>query len=283
MPFRTEGGNPVPAVTAEQMREVDRIAVEEFGLSILQMMENAGRSLAQHAMNMLGGAGGEVTVLAGSGGNGGGGLCCARHLHNHGLKIHVVLTKEAATLTGAARHQLHILRAAGVRPMEPTQAKADIDPDRPRSAASADVDPASADVDPASADVDPASEAVRRSQVVVDALIGYSLRGAPRGTVAKLIDVCNQHAARVLSLDVPSGLNATTGEAPGRIVRPERTLTLALPKTGLEHIAGEIYLADIGIPPAVFQQLTSPIAAAGSSALPFEPPFGEKYWIHLET
>jgi NAD(P)H-hydrate epimerase len=253
VPFQTEGANPVPAVTAAQMREVDRIAVEEFGLSILQMMENAGRNLAQHAMDMLNGARGTITVLAGSGGNGGGGLCCARHLHNHGIKVQVVLSKKTAMLTGAARNQLRILQAVGVDPVGPDQAKADI-------------------ADSGRTSVYP-SEAVRRSQVVVDALIGYSLRGAPRGPVAELIDVCNRHAARVLSLDVPSGLNATTGEAPGRIVRPERTLTLALPKTGLDHVTGEIYLADIGIPPEVFQQL----------GLSYEPPFGERYWIRLET
>lgn len=79
MTFHTETGIAVPAVTADQMREVDRLAVEEFSLAILQMMENAGRILAAHAMAMLGGSGGEVAVLAGSGGNGGGGLCCARH------------------------------------------------------------------------------------------------------------------------------------------------------------------------------------------------------------
>ena len=82
MPFRTQDGIVVPAVTAEQMREVDRIAVEEFGLGILQMMENAGRNLALNVMGMLDfvvttSVVGEVTVLAGAGGNGGGGLCCA--------------------------------------------------------------------------------------------------------------------------------------------------------------------------------------------------------------
>lgn len=107
--FRTEGGIVVPAVTAEQMREVDRSAVEEFGLSILQMMENAGRNLAENVLVMLDGAGGQITVLAGAGGNGGGGLCCARHLHNLGFKIQVVLSKDAATFTGAARSQLQIL------------------------------------------------------------------------------------------------------------------------------------------------------------------------------
>ncbi|MFB0537016.1 MAG: NAD(P)H-hydrate epimerase [Anaerolineae bacterium] len=116
-----------------------------------------------------------------------------------------------------------------------------------------------------------ASELMRRSQIVVGALIGYSLRGAPQGKAAELIDLCNQNATRVLSLDVPSGLDATTGATPGLVVRPERTLTLALPKTGLRSAPGDLYLADIGIPPAVFQWL----------GVPFQPPFEEKYWIRL--
>jgi len=236
--FRTEDGIVVPAVTADQMREVDRIAVEEFGLGILQMMENAGRNLAENVLDMLDGDRGEVTILAGSGGNGGGGLCCARHLHNRGFTVWVVLNKEAAALTGAARNQLQILQAAGLQPVAPSQAE----------------------------------EVIRRAQVVVDALIGYSLRGAPRGRVAELIELCNQHAARILSLDVPSGLNATTGETLGAVIRPERTLTLALPKPGLQHVPGDLYLADIGIPPEVFQRL----------GLSFEPPFGERYWVRLE-
>jgi NAD(P)H-hydrate epimerase len=238
MVFRTEDGAIVPAVTAEQMREVDRIAVEEFGLGILHMMENAGRNLAENVQDLLSGAKGEVAILAGAGGNGGGGLCCARHLHNRGFKVGVVLDREGAILKGAARNQLHILQAAGVQPVDPSQAR----------------------------------EVVRRSQVVVDALIGYSLRGAPRGRAAELIHVCNEHAAQVLSVDVPSGLDATTGEAPGVIVRPNRTLTLALPKTGLQRVPGELYLADIGIPPEVFQRI----------GLSFESPFGKRYWVRLK-
>jgi NAD(P)H-hydrate epimerase len=236
--FWTEDGRPVPAVTAEQMREVDRIAMEDFGLGILQMMENAGRNLAQNVIDMLGATKAEVAVLAGAGGNGGAGLCCARHLHNRGFRVWVVLDRGEAALRGAASNQLQILQAAGLQPAGPTQTEA----------------------------------AIRRAGLVVDALIGYSLRGAPRGKVADLIRLCNQYAARVLSLDVPSGLNATTGEAPGVVVRPERTLTLALPKTGLQAVPGDLYLADIGIPPEVYLPL----------GLSFEPFFGDRYWTRLQ-
>ena len=235
--FWTEDGAPVPAVTAEQMREVDRIAVEDYGLGILQMMENAGRNLAQNVMDMVDKDRGEITVMAGAGGNGGGGLCCARHLHNRGFKVRLVLDRQTTALRDAASNQLRILQAAGLQPMEPVQAE----------------------------------EAIRRAQLVVDALIGYSLRGAPRGRAAELIDLCNQHAARVLSLDVPSGLDATTGETPGLVVQAERTMTLALPKTGLHSIPGDLYLADIGIPPEVYRQL----------GISFEPFFGDRYWIRL--
>lgn len=168
--FETSEGLPVPAVTAGQMQEVDRIAVEEFGLSILQMMENAGRNLALNVIDVVGSEGtspgrglpsggrphkrGEVAILAGPGGNGGGGLCCARHLRNRGFQVSILLSKTPAELRGASAHQLRVLRAAGVEPAD--QARTD--------------------------------DVLRRSTLVVDALIGYSLRGAPRGRVAELID-----------------------------------------------------------------------------------------------
>lgn len=236
MAFRTPSGIALPAVTADQMREIDRIAVEEFGLSILQMMENAGRILAAHVMELLG-AGGpagpasrKVTVLAGSGGNGGGGLCCARHLHNRGIAVSIALDRDPAALTGAARSQMGILRAAGAQSLARGEA----------------------------------GVALRRSSLVVDALMGYGLRGAATGRAAELIDLCNLAAAEVVALDVPSGLDATTGDAHGPVVRADRTLTLALPKTGLGRLTGDLYLAEIGIPPEVYRLL----------GLGYTPPFG---------
>lgn len=236
--FATQSGAVVPAVTADQMREVDRIAVDEFGLGLLQMMENAGRNLAENALNMMEGATSEVTILAGSGGNGGGGLCCARHLHNRGVHVHIVLDRAEAELHGAASNQLNILREAGVHPVDPATAP----------------------------------EFLRSCRLVVDALIGYGLRGAPGGRAAELIALCNQQAGRVLSLDVPSGIDATTGQAHGPVVRADRILTLALPKTGLADTKGDLFLADIGIPPAVFRRI----------GLSCESPFGNRYWIRLE-
>ena len=238
-PFRTEDGRAVPAVTAEQMREVDRIAVEEFGLSVLQMMENAGRNLAGNALDMLSSpANARVTVLAGSGGNGGGGLCCARHLHNRDIRIQVILDRQQERLTGAARNQMRILHNAGIQSVHMSESH----------------------------------DVLKQSHLVVDALIGYGLRGPPQGHTGDLIAGCNEFATQVLSLDVPSGMNATTGVAAGVVVHADRTLTLALPKTGLKHLPGDLNLADIGIPPELYHQL----------GLTYTP-FREDYWLRLIT
>jgi NAD(P)H-hydrate epimerase len=220
--FRTVDGIELPAVTAEEMRDVDRVAMDEFGLGVLQMMENAGRSLAMHAMEMLSESAGRVAVLAGSGGNGGGGLCCARHLRNHGVGVDLVLDRPPSRLAGAAAEQFRVLAESGAKPVTEKGV--------PR--------------------------AVGGAVVIVDALIGYGLVGAPRGRVARDIEIANQSGGRILSLDVPSGVNATTGDVLGWAIRPERTLTLALPKTGLARVSGELYVADIGIPLAVYERLS---------------------------
>jgi NAD(P)H-hydrate epimerase len=235
--FHTEEGLPVPAVTEAEMREVDRIATQQFSLDLLQMMENAGRALAEHAMDMLRDRDGSVVILAGPGGNGGGGLCCARHLHNRGIDVRLILSREPGELGSAAANQFAILERSGRSALARSHAE----------------------------------QAIRESGVTVDALIGYSLRGAPRGVTADLISLCNQQAWRVLSLDLPSGIDATSGEALGVFVRAERVLTLGLPKTGLMQVNADIFLADIGIPPEVYAEL----------GIYFEPLFGSQGWVHL--
>jgi NAD(P)H-hydrate epimerase len=212
------------------MREIDRVAVDEFGLALLSMMENAGRALAAHAREM---ADGPVTVLAGGGGNGGGGLAAARHLANRDVPVAVVLDREAEAFEGAAAAQLGVLQRADL--------------------------PVGVGTDAVPAD----------ASLVVDALVGYSLDGPLRGTPRELVAAVQSSGVPVLSLDVPSGVDATTGGTPGEAVTPERVLTLALPKTGLDA-TGELYLADIGIPAAVFR-------AAGVG---YRNVFGED-WVRL--
>ncbi len=221
--FTTAMGIPVPDVGADRMRELDRIAMEEFGIELLQMMENAGRTLADAVRAMLDGGRG-VVVVAGAGGNGGGGLAAARHLHGRGVRVRVVLAAPPERLTPAAARQLAILRAANLQIGGPDEATAWI----------------------------------AEAEVAVDALIGYGLRAPAEGTAGLLIRTLNRYARRIVSLDLPSGLHATHGAIDGPVVRPARTVTLALPKTGLADPAADLadlWLADIGIPPEAVRRL----------------------------
>ena len=218
--FVTDGGVVVPAVTADQMKEIDRIAIEETGPNLFQMMENAGRNLAITAMRFLGSAWqtSSIVVLAGTGGNGGGGIGAAKHLANRGGDVSVVITDEER-LGRAPAQQLAIYRGT-----------------RGRVLSSDDV-----------SSLDPS--------LILDAVIGYSLVGPPRGRTGHMIEWAEEVKAPCLSLDVPSGIDSTTGEAQGVHVTAAVTVTLALPKTGLDVGAvGALRLADIGIQTEVYRR-----------------------------
>jgi len=237
--FLAEDGREIPSVTEDEMREVDRIAVQDFQLGVLQMMENAGRNLASHVIDTFGETTGKITILTGSGGNGGGGLCCARHLHNRGFRVQLLMTRPAEALEGAAGAQFAILSSAGL----------------------------------IAAGLEDSEKLISGATVVVDALIGYGLQGAPGGTTALLIEACNRWAKNVVALDIPSGVDATTGESPGVSIRADRTVTLALPKRGLDPSIYDLYLTDIGIPPEVYLPL----------GITLEPIFAEHFLVKLIT
>jgi NAD(P)H-hydrate epimerase len=214
----------IPFLTTAQMVEVDRIMIEDMGILLIQMMELAGLRLAELARRRLGGQVSDrrIAVLCAGGNNGGGGMVAARHLHNWGAKVHVSLTADSTRLKDVPAHQWRILQAIGLTGgSAPDLAKFDL---------------------------------------ILDALIGYGIRGEPQGQVADWIEKANQSMRPVLALDVPSGLDATTGISGGSCIRAIATLTLALPKTGLREIiarpfVGDLYLADIGVPPEVYRQL----------------------------
>lgn len=196
----------------EQMREVDRIMIEDLHIELIQMMENAGRNLAQLTLARFSPA--RVLVLAGPGGNGGGGLVAARHLANRGVRVEVVLGTDRDKLGAVPAHQLDVISRMGV-PIATEPSPADL---------------------------------------YIDALIGYSLTGNPRGHIAGLIEWLGGRLEPILALDTPSGLDVTTGEPGTPSVTATATLTLAAPKTGLLDAAtvGELYLGDISVPPSVY-------------------------------
>ena len=226
---------PVPSVTSQQMLEVDRVMEEDLGIGLIQMMENAGRGLARVAVDrFLGGDPREKGVLAlvGKGGNGGGVLVAARRLAAWGATVTVRLGSDPDDLARIPRIQLQILNHLGVSVETP--------PDLPAG--------------------EEISEASFSPALILDGLVGYSLSGALRGRAADLVRWTAGQEAPVLSLDVPSGLDATTGRAFDPTVKAAATFTLALPKTGLVHEdagdwVGELYLGDIGVPPTVYEPL----------------------------
>jgi NAD(P)H-hydrate epimerase len=228
----------VPDLTTEQMVEVDRAMIEDYRIELIQMMENAGRNLAHLTRTrFLDGdpRGRPVVALAGGGGNGGGALVAARRLSNWGANVTVVLGQAPSKMTPVPGHQLDILRRMGLRIV-----------------------------------ADGMPPAAPPPAIVLDGLIGYSLAGAPFGRIAELIRWANLLDAPILALDAPSGLDATTGVVFDPTIRATATMTLALPKQGLRGadvsaLVGELYLADISVPPWLYGR--SPIS------LPLEPIF----------
>lgn len=237
--FITKDGLTVPAVTKEQMIEIDRIAVEETGPNLSQMMENAGRNLALASIELIlkKSLGKRILIFAGAGGNGGGGICAARHLLNHGYEPIIILSNEEK-MQDIPAYQLEIFRKAGGQ-IIPIEKVNDVNPD-----------------------------------IIVDAIIGYSLISAPGGKVLEMINFINKNNIPTISLDIPTGVLATSGENPGEFVKPDKTITLALPKTGLyPEKCGEIILADIGIPKVVYEKI----------GLKYNSPFSDKYIIPISV
>ncbi|MDV6376566.1 NAD(P)H-hydrate epimerase [Deinococcus arenicola] len=219
------GAEPVPTVTTTQMVEVDRAMVEDYGISLLQMMENAGRALAGQARRQLGGSvvGQRITVLCGAGNNGGGGLVAARRLQDWGAQVDVTLVHHPDEYHGVPQHQLQILQALH----------------RP---------------------VHSAGLPSPGAALTIDALIGYGLNSAPQGRAADLIHWANDQAAPILALDTPSGIEVGSGQVFQPAIHAAATLILALPKQGFLHpevqpLLGTLLVADIGVPPELYLRL----------------------------
>ncbi len=219
----TPGSEADPAVgelTSEQVSLLDGAAAA-CGVSTLQLMEIAGWQVARCAWRHLGHPAG-VGVVAGYGNNGGDGLVAARHLATWGCAVRVLVLGDDARVIGVVRDHVTAARACGVDVV-----------------------------------VGPDPAAVRRvvdgAGLVIDALLGTGLRSAPRDPQASAIRTLNESGIPVLSVDVPSGLDATTGEAYEPTVDAALTCTLTAMKHGLRRgdgpsRAGAVWVADIGMP-----------------------------------
>jgi NAD(P)H-hydrate epimerase len=212
------------------MQEIDRLMVDSYGISLTQMMENAGCNLALLAKKFLGGSvvDKKICIVVGGGNKGGAGLVSARHLSNWGAEVTCLATKPPATFKRIAARQLEIVRHL---PISVVSGEAHLQ-----------------------------YIEWERNSLIIDAMIGYGLQGEPDAATSKIINQINQSPGRVISLDTPSGLHACNGFICDSVVKADATLTLALPKQGLlkseaQYYVGEIYLGDISVPPLLYRQI----------------------------
>ena len=213
-------GARVPAISGGQWREVVRITDAETGPSRRQTIELAGFQLALAALDLLGAAWqrASVLVLAGPGGTGATGVSAARHLANRGLEVVVVSARRPIEADGILGQQLLALGEAPARVL-----------------------PFSAAFDVAAFDL------------VIDAVLGRGINGAPRAAVMGLIRATGAATGPVLSADLPSGLDPDTGDAAGAVVLPTRTLAFGLPAFSLDATrGGDLWLADVGFTPGAY-------------------------------
>lgn len=221
--------HPVPeqrALTREQVREVDRRAIEVLGIPSIVLMENAGRGTAEIILRRLGDAGRPtVHLVAGRGNNGGDAFVVARHLHLAGVPVRMWLAADEAELAGDAAINCRILRNMGLS-VQPI----------------------------GSADQLEAAVEWRDAAVIVDGLFGTGFRGDVREPLRSVIAAINAAGAKlVVALDVPSGLDCDAGRPGGIAVTANLTVTFVAPKVGFDApgaagYTGEVHVVGIGAP-----------------------------------
>lgn len=214
----------------DQVREIDRRAIEEFGVPGIVLMENAGRGAAEVLRGL--GVRGPVAICCGGGNNGGDGLVIARHLDLHRIPVHVFLFADPAKLPGDAATNFRIVTQSGI-PVSLLAGRS-LDETRLR-------------------------KELCTAGWIVDALFGTGLTGPVRAPFDRLIPLLNELSAPVLAVDIPSGLDCDTGAAQGPTVRARHTVTFIAPKKGFAMPAaqewlGQVHVVDIGAPRKLIEE-----------------------------
>lgn len=207
----------VKPVTVREMQELDRNTIEDFCVPSIILMENAGRRVSEVAVDMLKSASHtKIAVFCGMGNNGGDGFVAGRYLARQGAEVYIYIIGDKSRIKNDPVVNLNILEKMGVR-IE--KAKPGLKPE---------------------------------ADLIIDAIFGIGLKGEVKEPARSIIAELNKNKAPILSVDVPSGLDADTGEALGEAVKAKKTVTMQVPKKGFyinkgpEHV-GEIVIADVGI------------------------------------
>jgi NAD(P)H-hydrate epimerase len=215
------------------MQALDRRAMEEFGIPGLLLMENAGRGAAEVAARMAPGRPGGVLVFCGRGNNGGDGFVIARHLHNRGFEVRCYYAGDLATIRPGSDPWVNyeICRRMRIPVLQHTS-----ETDREEMA-----------------------RAVGWTTLIIDALLGTGLTGTVREPFATLISMLNHRRAPILAVDLPSGMDADTGEILGTAVRATRTVSFGAPKLGFSRgqgpeLTGPVDVIDISLPRQLLEE-----------------------------
>lgn len=225
---------PYKPVTAEQMSEIDRRARDEYGIAQSILMENAGRAVADEIIRDLGGSTDHsqqstmvekprIAVFCGKGNNGGDGFVAARILHERGVEVIVYAAETLKMKEGAAAENLNAAARAGI-------------------------------------DIHPLSDfQLEGLDIAVDAMFGTGFKGEFSGKCAVIGKTLNAAGIKIYAVDIPSGLDGTTGKAAVHTPKAYKTVTFGLPKTGFfindgPRLCGEVVVKDIGFPPELLQE-----------------------------
>lgn len=217
---------------AHTIRDVDSTAVDRYGISGLQLMENAGRGVASVALRGIGAiSGAKAIIFTGKGNNGGDGFVAARHLSNAGVEARVFSLCRIEELKGdaALNASTWVKMNGAVEELLSVEA------------------------------LNSAVQSVQRADIVIDAIFGTGLSTDVTGLHKEAIRLVNNHSKKILAVDIPSGINATTGAVLGEAVRAHLTATMAMPKLGLllfpgRAHAGKVEIIDIGMPREVIEE-----------------------------
>lgn len=210
-------------LTVAQAKALDKKAEEKFGISTLLLMENAGRTVSEEVLKILQDQQSKVAIFCGTGNNGGDGFCAARHLLIAGIKPDIYLAGRIGDVKNEAKVNLDILLRLKQKITQASPGNLSL-----------------------------IKSGIRKYNLIIDALLGVGLKGKIRFVYQELINIINASKAYVLSVDIPSGLDATFGKVLGGCIKADKTVTFVAKKRGMvsntgRNYCGEVLVRGVGI------------------------------------
>ncbi len=231
--------------SVEEMRDMDRHAIEKLGITEKILMENAGLAAINVLQNKIGIKGRKFVIFCGTGNNGGDGLVVTRLIHSLGGKTMVFLIGDKNKFRGTAKTNMGIIDKLPIEILKLEKAAA-------------------------------AKKNVAHCDMIIDAIFGTGLDRPVAGLASDVIELINISKKKVISLDIPSGVNGNTGAVMGTAIRADYTVTFGLPKIGNllypgYELCGELFVNHISFPPSLYEQDSLQVQTNDHVLLPKRP------------